>query len=276
MLDINIVIVNYKTKNDLDACLASLLVEIEDLDLKVVVHVMDNSANADGAKDLIEEKYKKVIYMDCGGNIGFGAAQNMGFENKQAKYYIALNPDVEFISGQETLLRIFDFMEKNPQAGIAGPKNLNVDGSIQYSCCRNFGVFDQIIRRLGLDKRNKKFKKRVDYYLMKDFSHEETVPVDWVIGSFMMLRGELFEKIGFFDDRYFMYFEDCDLSRKSWEDGYKVIYIHDIIVRHKHKRDSAEENPFLSIFKNKVARIHLKSWIKYHLKWGLRKKRFGI
>lgn len=276
MHDINIVIVNYKTKDDLDACLGSLFAEIENIDLKIAVHVMDNSANTDGVKELIEGKHRKAVYMDCGGNIGFGAAQNKGFANQRAKYYIALNPDVEFIPKQKTLLRIFDFMEKNPEVGIAGPKNLNIDGSIQYSCCRNFGVFDQIIRRLGLDGKSEALQKRVDYYLMKDFSHEETVPVDWVIGSFMMLRGELFEKIGFFDDRYFMYFEDCDLSRRSWETGNSVFYIHDIVVNHKHKRDSAEENPFLSVFTNKVARIHLRSWMKYHLKWGLRKKRFGI
>ena len=275
MIDINIVIVNYRMGEDVDICLSSIFRELEGGDLKIAIYVMDNSQNVDGIKKMIEKKYSKVKYIDSGGNIGFGAAQNIGLKKEKAKYYLVLNPDVEFIEGQNTLVRMIEFMRANKEVGIAGPKNLNIDGSVQLSCARNFGIFDQIARRLELDKKSKYFKRKVDSYLMRDFAHDRTVDVDWIIGSFMLVRAELFEKIGYFDDRFFMYFEDCDICRRSWEDGFRVKYIHDIIVKHKHKRDSAGEHPFISPFVNRVTRIHLKSWFKYTLKWGIKKKRFG-
>ncbi len=275
IFDINIVIVNYKTKDDVDICLSSVFRELKNSDLRVVVHVVDNSANVDNIKRVIENKYPKVRYVDNGGNLGFGAAQNIGLKKERARYYLVLNPDVEFIEGQNILKRMIDFMEGNNQVGIAGPKNLNIDGSVQLSCSRNFGFFDQIFRRLGLDMKNDYFKKKVDRYLMKDFDHNKTVNVDWVIGSFMFIRASALENIGYFDDRFFMYFEDCDLCRRSWEAGLEVRYVHNILVKHKHKRDSAEEHALFSILTNNVTRIHLMSWIKYTLKWGPRKKHFG-
>lgn len=274
MVDISIVIVNYKMREDIDVCLSSVFRELGETDLKIAIHVVDNSQNVDGVKEMIEGKYSRVQYIDSGGNIGFGAAQNIGLKKEKAKYYLILNPDVEFIEGQNTLVRMVKFMEANKEVGIAGPKNLNIDGSVQLSCARNFGIFDQIARRLELDKKSKYFKRKVDSYLMRDFAHNRTIDVDWIIGSFMFVRNELFEKIGYFDDRFFMYFEDCDICRRSWEAKFRVKYIHDIIVKHKHKRDSAGEHPFISPLVNRVTRIHLKSWFKYTLKWGLKKKRF--
>ncbi len=273
--DINIVIVNYKTKDDVDLCLSSVFREINNSQLRVVVHLMDNSDNIDGVRELIEGKYPKVKYINSGGNIGFGAAQNIGLKKERAEYYLVLNPDVEFIEGEKTLEKMFQFMEENENIGIVGPKTLNIDGSVQLSCSRNFGVFDQIARRLNLDKRSEYFKSKVDKYLMRDFDHNKTIKVDWLIGSFLFIRKELFEKNGYFDDRFFMYFEDCDICRRSWEAGYEVVYNHKIRINHKHKRDSAVESPFISVFVNRVTRIHLKSWLKYLWKWGVKKKHFG-
>lgn len=275
MFDINIVIVNYKTKEDVDVCLSSLFHELENSNLNVVVHLMDNSQNIDGVHEILKDKYPKARYIDSGGNIGFGAAQNIGLKKEKARYYLALNPDVEFIDGEKTIERMTKFMESNKNIGIAGPRTLNIDGSVQLSCSRNFGVFDQIARRINLDKYSSYFKKRIDKYLMRDFDHNKTIDVDWLIGSFLFIRAELIDNIGYFDDRFFMYFEDCDICRRSWENNFSVKYVHGITIKHKHKRDSAIESPFRSVFSNRVTRIHLKSWIKYLLKWGVRNKRFG-
>ena len=275
MYDVNITIVNYKMRDDIEGCLSSLFFDIKNSSLKVIVHVVDNSGNEDGIKDLIEKKYPQVKYIDLGANVGFGKAQNIGLKKAEAKYYLPLNPDIEFIEGQNTIQRIFDYMEENEKVGIVGPKTLNMDGSIQYTCNRYFDFLDQIARRLGLDKKSSYFKRKVDKYLMKDFDHDRTVKVDWVIGSFMFLRGGIAKELGFFDDRFFMYFEDCDLCRRMWYRGFEVVYLHDIAVRHGHRRDSVGGSPLLSIFTNKVTRIHIKSWLQYFLKWGPRKKHFG-
>jgi len=275
MFDLNVVIVNYKMKDDIEKCLSSFFRDIKESSLKVVVNVVDNSQNIDGTKELLKEKFSQVRYIDLGGNIGFGKAQNIGFRKIEAKYYLALNPDVEFIEGQNTIKRIFDYMESDKNIGIVGPKTLNMDGSIQLTCNRYFGFFDQIARRLKLDKKNKYFQNKIDKYLMKDFDHNKTVKVDWVIGSFMFMRGSLAEDLGFFDERFFMYFEDCDLCRRTWHKGLKVIYLHDVKIKHGHHRDSDGESALLLILKNRVTRIHIKSWLQYFLKWGFKRDNFG-
>lgn len=276
MLDVNIVIVNYKMRDDIEKCLSSLFLDLKNTPLKVAVHVVDNSKNEDGLKEFVEEKFRQVNYLDMNGNVGFGRSQNAGFKKAEAKYYLALNPDVEFIDGQNVIERFFNYMEENIGIGIAGPRTLNSDGSVQLTCNRFFDFFDQIGRRLGLDNKITYFKKKVDKYLMVDFAHDKTVNVDWIIGSFMFIRGSLARELDFFDDRFFMYFEDCDLCRRTWHKGFEVKYKHDISIKHGHRRDSAEKSPLLSIFRNKVTRIHIKSWIQYFGKWGFKKEHFGI
>ncbi|MFW5888496.1 MAG: glycosyltransferase family 2 protein [Patescibacteria group bacterium] len=275
MHDINIAIVNWKAKQEIDICLESLFEDIKGSGLQAVVHVVDNSQNADGIKELLKEKYPGVRYIDPGGNIGFGKAQNLAFQKEEARFYLSLNPDIEFLPGRSTIKRMLEFLHKNKKVGLVAPKLLNPDKSIQYSCCRFPGFLDQIARRLDFEKKSKYFKKRVDHYLMKDFDHEQTVPVDWVIGSFMLIKKEAADQVGFFDDRFFMYFEDCDWCRRVWEKGYQIYYIHDTSVIHAHHRDSADGSPIRSLFKNPIARVHLKSWLKYFWKWGIRRKPYG-
>lgn len=276
MHDINIVIVNWKMKDDIDRCLDSLFADAKNSGLDIAAHVIDNSRNADGIKKILEEKYAGVKYIDPGGNIGFGKAQNLGFKSAEAKFYLALNPDIEFPAGGGALKRMAEFMDKSPRVGIAGPKLLNMDGSIQESCCRFPRFFDQIARRAGLDKKFLFFKNKVGYYLMRDFDRDKTTAVDWLTGAFMFVRREMAGKIGFFDERFFMYFEDCDWCRRAWRAGWQVFYVHDIILKHGHRRESAGKSIWASIFKNPVSRIHIKSWLKYFMKWGLKNEHFGI
>ncbi|HMB65479.1 MAG TPA: glycosyltransferase family 2 protein [Patescibacteria group bacterium] len=276
MVDINTVIVNWKMKEDIDKCLASFFNDLGESRLKVVVHVVDNSQNQDGIKELLDEKYPQVKYIDAGGNVGFGRAQNLGLKRQEANFYLSLNPDCEFPVGERVLERMVEFLEADPEIGMAGPKLLNSDGGLQYSCYRFPAFLDQIGRRLGWDKRSKRFRQKVDHYLMKDFDHRSDVPVDWLMGSFIFVKMEVVNKIGFFDDRFFMYFEDCDWCRRVWRAGWKVYYVHNIQVKHGHRRGSAQDRAWKSILTNPITRIHIKSWLKYFGKWGLRKEHRGV
>ena len=276
MLDINAVIVNWKGKQDIDRCLKSLFAEIEDSKLNILINIVDNSGNSDGIKDMLSNKYPKAKYLDPGSNLGFGKAQNLGFSKALAKFYLALNSDVVFAQGERTLERMIQFMSNNPRAGIAGPKLLNFDYSIQYSCNRFPALFDQIIRRLNLDKKFFYCKKRVDYYLMKDFNHNQTIKTDWLMGSFMLARKEMVEQIGFFDERYFMYFEDCDWCRRAWQSGWEVFYLSDISAWHRHRRETADSSSLIALLKNPIVRVHIQSWIKYFVKWGFKKVHYGV
>jgi GT2 family glycosyltransferase len=121
---------------------------------------------------------------------------------------------------------------------------------------------------MNLDKKYSFVKKYTDRLLMKDFDHEQTQPVDWVLGAALVVRKEVVDKIGWFDTRYFMYMEDCDWCRTMWENNWPVYYVHDIIIRHRHERESAKVPGIIrALIKNKLARIHLASWLKYLWKW---------
>ena len=275
MYDINAVIVNWKAKNDMEKCLDTLFNDIHGSGINLIVRVIDNSVNVDGVKEMLRKKFPQVIYHNPGGNIGFGKGQNLGFSFAEAKYYMPLNYDIVFKQGTNTIKFLYDYLEKNEKVGMVAPRLLNIDGSIQNSCCRFPGFFDQIARRLKLDEKINYFKKRVDHYLMREFDHMRTIKIDWMIGSMTLVRAEMAKQIGFYDERYFMYFEDCDWCRRAWQNDWEVIYYADVEVIHEHKRDSAEMNPFIAIFNNQIARWHIQSWLKYFIKWKFKNVHFG-
>lgn len=274
MKDINIVIVNWKMKDDIDACLSTLVLDIQDSDLDVVVHIMDNSDNIDGIKEMLAEKYPQVTYINSGGNIGFGKANNIALQRVEAKYYFVLNPDTKFEAGTKTLRSLYEYMEKNIQVGMIGPKLLNNDGTLQLSCFRFPRFLDKPVKHFKIHRRIPYFAKRVDYFMMKDFDHNSERPVDWIMGSAMFVRHKATQDVGYFDDRYFMYLEDCDWCRRMWEHYWQVRYIPSVILYHKHRRDSAKVPGIRAIIKNPITRIHIKSWLQYSWKWKFRSKKY--
>ncbi|MCX6780280.1 MAG: glycosyltransferase family 2 protein [Candidatus Magasanikbacteria bacterium] len=271
MKDINVVFLNFLMKDDIIRAVDSVFKDIANCSYDVQVTVADNSQNKDGIKESLNEKFgNKVKYIDCGGNIGFGAGNTMGFKATEARYYFSINRDTIIPENSEVIQRIIKFMDEHPKIGCIGPKLLNMDGSLQYSCYRfNLpAVLIKPLKQINFDKKYAWVKKHVDNLEMKDFDHNETRPVDWVIGAAMVVRQEVVKDIGWFDDRYFMYLEDADWCRRMWEANWPVYYVHDIVIVHMHARASAQvPGIFKPLFKNKLARIHFMSWLKYIWKW---------
>ncbi|MBI5023119.1 MAG: glycosyltransferase [Candidatus Magasanikbacteria bacterium] len=138
---------------------------------------------------------------------------------------------------------------------------------LQYSCYRFPDFWIPLYRRSSLGE-FKKNRRKVARYLMNDFNHERNQPVDWIMGSAMFARASALEQTGLFDERYFMYFEDCDLCRRFWDANWPIYYIHDIKIKHRHGKGSAKVPGFLSsIMKNPLTRVHITSWLKYMWKW---------
>jgi GT2 family glycosyltransferase len=232
--------------------------------------VTDNSQNSDGIKEDLQTNFPSVQYIDPGTNVGFGKGNNIGFIAQPARYYFALNRDTLFPVGGQTIDRIIAYMDAHPKIGCIGPKLINMDGSLQYSCYR----FDlpsisiKPLKQIHMDQQWHWVTKHADKLIMKDFDHESTRAVDWVIGGAMVVRHEVVEKIGMFDDAYFMYLEDADWCMRMWEAGWPVYYVHDIVIQHRHERGSAKVPGIVSaLFKNKLARIHLHSWMIFLKKW---------
>lgn len=265
MLDICVTIVNTGEKDEIISCLNSLYADSAGCAFSYGVVIVDNGSN-DSIIDL-EKMFSnlKVIIQEC--NEGFGKSHNKAIASTEAKYYFVLNPDTNFPVGGSFLKKMRAFMDENQQVGVAGPKIVYPDGSLQYSCYRFPTFLQPIYSRTKLGKKGKG-KEIADNFLMKDFSHNETIPVDWVMGSAMFVRGAAIKKVGGFDDRFWMYAEDSDWCRRMWEKGWCVYYVHDVLIAHAHGRASAKVPGVLNaLIKNKYARVHLLSWFKYFVKW---------
>lgn len=261
---------NYFCKEDILRAVDSLVKDIANCSFDIQITVADNSKNQDYLKEALRGQFPQVKYVDCGGNVGFGKGNNMGFKATPARYYFALNRDTVITENSNTISKIIKFMDDNSKIGCVGPKLLNMDGSLQYSCYRFDlpSILIKPLKQIHLDKKYKWIKKYADRLNMVDFSHNKTQPVDWVLGAAMIVRKEVIDEIGWFDDRYFMYIEDCDWCHRMWEAGWPVYYVHDIVVKHVYARDSAKVPGILkALLKNKLARVHLNSWIKYLWRW---------
>jgi len=270
MKDINIVFLNYLMKDDIIKAVESVFDDIKNCPYDVQITVADNSNNRDTIKDELAAKFRDVKYVDCGGNVGFGKGNSEGFKATPARYYFSLNRDTIIPPNSRVIERIVKFMDDHPKVGCIGPKLLNLDGSLQYSCYRFDlpSILIKPLKHIHFDEKYKWVKKHADKLEMKDFDHNETRPVDWVLGAALIIRQEVVDQIGWFDERYFMYLEDCDWCHQMWEKGRPVYYVHDIEIKHAYERGSSKVPGIMkALFKNKLARIHLNSWLKYMWKW---------
>lgn len=270
MNDINIVYVNYRMKDDIVQSIRTVLDDVKDSEYKVAITVVDNSENNDGIHEALTASFPQVMYVDVGKNIGFGHANNIGMAKQPARYYFALNRDTLIPENSGTIVKLIQFMDNHPTIGCIGPKMLNLDGSLQYSCYRFDlnAILIKPFKQIHWDRKYDWVRKHTDHLLMQDFDHNTTRPVDWVLGAAMVVRHEVCEDTGIFDQRYFMYLEDCDWCHRMWLAGWPVYYVPNITIKHRHARESAKVPGILNaLFKNKLARTHLWSWMKYLWKW---------
>ncbi len=208
-----------------------------------------------------EEEGLVTLIKSCK-NLGFGGGNNLGAKNAKGKYILIINPDVSV--NEDSIQKMVDHMDKNPDIGVLGPRQVYPNGTLQDSCRRDMKFFDLILKRTFLGK-IPSFKKRISSYTMKDFDHSKTAEVDLLVGSCFLLPRKLYEEIGGFDERYFLFMEDFDLCKKARLAGKKVVYYPEAEVTHNHKRLSG--GSVFSLLGKKVFWIHISSAIKYFWKW---------
>jgi hypothetical protein len=266
-MDLSIIIVNYKSRQKLLFSLAAIIpAEMPEIDYEIVV--VDNDSG-DDLQDL-PALYSRLRLLKASKNMGMGGGNNLGIKNAVGEFILVLNPDT-IIRGKAIKI-LLDYLKNNPTTGMVGPKLLYPDGSLQSSCARWPNFFMPILRRTFLGDY---FKEVRDRFTMGDFDHDSIREVDWLMGSCLMFRrrqplpaGRIFEPL--FDRRYFMYFEDTDLSRQFWAQGLKVVYNPEATVIHDHARESAKHPWYLAIFLDRLTWHHIFSWLKYFLKWGVK------
>ena len=170
------------------------------------------------------ENYPVVRVLLLPENLGFAKACNIGAKNASGDYLLFLNPDVTF--KPRDIAKLISFVIKNPDIGVAGPKFLNQDGSLQLSACTRISPWSVLIGAPLLFKiaRIITLKPKIIGHVYSPIMHERIIYPDWILGACLLFRREAFEKVGGFDERFFMYCEEMDLCLRVKQAGYQVIY----------------------------------------------------
>ena len=243
-------IVTYKTNlEELAHCLQSL-----DLPLVSNIYIVDNS-NEKNIADFCSQ-YANVIYIGSE-NVGYGAGHNQALRkvlDSNNKYHLVLNSDVYF--EPKVLEKLVQYMENNPDIAQVQPNVIYPNGEMQYTCRLLPTPMDLIFRRFLPKSMTEKMNER---YLLKFNDHTHPMNIPYHQGSFMFFRTSCFQKVGLFDERFFMYPEDIDITRRMHK-YYRTMFWPEVTIIHAHRAASYKSK--------KMLKIHMENMIRYFNKWG--------
>ncbi len=225
---VSIIIVNWNAGRQLRECLDSIASSRRDGWRLEGVVVVDN-ASVDDSLAGIGETELPLRVLTNSTNRGFAAACNQGARQSASDYLLFLNPDCVVESDAIATVVAFMQREENPRVGVAGARLLDAGGRTWRCCSRHPRPSDFLKKASGLDV----LFPRLRTHLMREWDHEESRPVDHVMGSFYFVRRELFEQLGGFDERFFVYLEDLDFSVRTVHAGYSVYYLAEARVFHR-------------------------------------------
>lgn len=252
MKDLSASIVAYKNPaNILAQTIHSFLSSTKDSHL----YLIDNSPT-DDLKYLAYDP--RITYIFNSKNIGFGAGHNVSIRQiiNQSKYHLVLNPDVYF--DKNVLSKLYLFMEQNLDIGLTMPKVLYPDGRLQPVCKLLPSPKTLIIRRFLNFQRSRLEKENFKYELHLS-GYNKIIDAPFLSGCFMFIRTQALQTVGLFDERFFLYTEDTDLSRRIHK-YYRTVFFPEVAIYHYHQRGSYKDISLL--WRN------IRSAIKYFNKWG--------
>lgn len=282
MTDLGIVIVNWNTRDLLRKCLQTVYASQGDFTFRVVV--VDNASTDDSA-EVVRDEFPQAELIVSEINGGFSYGNNLGLrrlgyhdagkvDTSAPRYALLLNPDTEV--PPTSLYDMLVFMDAHPDVGMAGPKLLLEDGTLDKACRRGFPTptvaFYHFSGLAKLFPNSPRFAR----YNMTYLDVDQTAEVDSVVGAYMQLRREVIEQIGLLDETFFMYGEDLDWAYRTKQMGWKVIYYPEVVVWHikraasrKSKKAQIEFYRAMLIFYQKHYRQTTPLWLHSLVMIGL-------
>lgn len=191
-------------------------------------------------------------------NNGFGAAHNIALREVTALYpdgfHLVMNPDVSWEG--DALMPLLNFMKENPDVGLVQPRIVYADGTLQYTCRMLPAPLDLFAKRF---LPRSLAEKRMQRYLLACHDHHRPLNVPYLQGSFLLFRNKALIECGLFDERFFLYPEDIDITRRIHE-KWQTLFLPEVEICHLHNAES-RRNP-------RLFAIHLVNMMKYFNKWG--------
>lgn len=246
-------IVTYNAKGKVDATIESLFEMTKGVDF--TLYIVDN-ASQDGTAEHIRKKYPAAVVIESVKNDGFGAGHNKVIPFLDSDYHVVINPDI--LLKDDVITELARYAEENGSVGLLSPQIRFEDGRLQMLAKRN-----PTVRYLGNHWFHKgdEPNRLMTEYCMLDMPENEPFEITNATGCFMFFRTSVFMELGGFDERFFMYLEDCDIARRV-SNKYKAVFYPEATVYHLWERESKKNK--------KLLLIHIQSIIKYFLKWGIR------
>lgn len=219
------------------------------------IYVVDNSPS-DELREVVDAD-PRVDYRHVE-NEGFGKGHNLAMrevlKDDREGYHLVLNADIWWEG--EVIERLLEYMSSHPEVGMVMPKVFYPDGDLQYACRMLPTPIDLFAKRFLPASLT---KKRMERYLLADHNHDEPLDCPYLLGSFLLFRKAALKESGLFDERYFMYPEDIDITRRIHR-NHKTMYWPEVSIIHEHQAASRKNLRML--------RIHLANMVKYFNKWG--------
>ncbi|AUS04266.1 glycosyltransferase family 2 protein [Pseudotamlana carrageenivorans] len=217
-MKLSVVILNYNVRHFLELCLKSVQAATVAIDSEIIV--VDNNSEDDSCQ-MVKTLFPDVILIEEKTNGGFSKGNNIGVARAKGEYLCILNPDT--VVAEDTFLELLEFSETKVDLGIVGCKLINGSGFFLPESKRNIPYVNVALKKICGHSKT---------YYANQISKEEIGEVEILVGAFMFLKREVYNKVGGFDEDYFMYGEDIDLSYKVLQAGYKNYYFGKTSVIH--------------------------------------------
>ena len=259
-MKLSIVIVSYNAPKHLEICLDSCQEALKNCEGEIIV-VDNNSSEIDF--ESLKKIYPTIKYLLQTENLGFAKANNIGVENALGDYILILNPDT--IIPEDIFLKLIDFHQSKDKIGLVGVRLIDTNGNFHPESKRNIPTaknsFSKLFKRLNKSTSNNYYKLEVDEF--------ETAPCEILVGAFMFTTKQIYQEIGGFDARYFMYGEDIDISYSAELAGYTNYYKGDITVLHYKGESTKRDKKYFKIFFEAMmiflAKYYKDNWLNYQV-----------
>ena len=250
---VSTVVLSWNTEDLLRSCLLSLR-GMSDRDQHEVI-VVDNGSDDDSA-GMVEREFQEVRLIRTGRNLGYAEGNNVGIRLARGRQVLLLNSDTEV--EPDSIWRLADFLEQNPEYGAVGSLLVSPDGSVQQACMR----FPTLAVAVGYDTwfgKRSFFKKRIDHYFYSEFDHTRSEDVDQPPGTALMVPRAVFESVGLLDPDLFLFYNDVDLCRRIRQSGFRIRYLAESRILHHGGASTSRYGSFAAEWHKNRARYYLRS-----------------
>jgi GT2 family glycosyltransferase len=242
-MQLSIVILNYNVRYFLEQCVRSVENAIKNLDAEIIV--IDNNSSDDSC-EMMKQRFSHIKLIENNQNLGFPKGNNIGVAQAKGEYICILNPDTAV--AEDTFMRVLAFAQKQSDLGIVGVKLIDGTGNFLPESKRGIPTpwvaFTKITGLYKIFPKSRIFGK----YYAQHLSENETGKVDILVGAFMMMKRDLYNEIGGFDENCFMYSDDIDLSYRVLKEGKSNYYFHETLVIHYKGESTVKDETYMKRF----------------------------